>query len=268
MTDLPHDDVSLDHALRFDPLDTAEKLTGKSYKQDQSVGHLGLAISLIHNEQKQQMLAAAKDSHYGTTLAEYLAIVAEEGFIKVLETPFEVDGNRKEIQFHFYHPKDGMLLVFNTYLGNTINSGNLYYNWIPDTLPGMVTDYDRMDPKTYTFPFKKEGRIWVNGAHEATSSGGVHGYDKDGRPIFSGYHDCREALRFHIRQLRSFGEFVKPWKDRPFLWLFGYDMEREARKRYGDKMYSETSAFFDRMNRKWFRKMPRWVRKNLGPTPK
>ena len=30
--------------------------------------------------------------------------------------------------------------------------------------------------------------------------------------IWVGYHDCREALRFHIRRLREDGTFLNPWK--------------------------------------------------------
>ena len=45
--------------------------------------------------------------------------------------------------------------------------------------------------------------------------------------VWVGDHDCREALSFHIRQMKENGEFITPWVERPFLWLLNYAEERQ-----------------------------------------
>jgi len=52
-----------DDAMSFDPLYEAEKLTGKSYKEDKGTESLGFLMALEHNEKKRDMLKAMNDTY-------------------------------------------------------------------------------------------------------------------------------------------------------------------------------------------------------------
>ena len=77
------------------------------------------------------------DSTFRTTIGEYLALVASLGFEKVLEEPFvgcpaHASDSKPEFcdeKFFIFAHRDGMLLVFHTCYGETINSAEVYYNW-------------------------------------------------------------------------------------------------------------------------------------------
>lgn len=177
--------------LNFDALDAAEVVTGKSYKDDEKTANMGLFLHAAAGKAKAEMLTAAGDTSLRNGLADYLRIIAAEGFEQMLRLPFTAKGYRdepdraEELHVH-YHRADGILLVFDTYRTNGVNGGHFFYNWR-----------------------RKEG-----GSFGVVSSG-------HGRPdgIWAGHHDCREALRYHIRRLREEGSFVTPWVERPFLWL-------------------------------------------------
>lgn len=129
------------------------------------------------------------DTHFQTTLSEYLRIAKEEGFEIILEVPFVGDHTEEKL-FVLFNRKDGILLCFDTYGGNKINGGHFYYNW---TSNGNWRE-----------------------AYRFISSGILRDL------IWSGSHDCRENLRAHLAGLRNHGKFITPWKEQPFLWLLHY----------------------------------------------
>jgi len=53
--------------------------------------------------------------------------------------------------------------------------------------------------------------------------------------------DCREALKYNIEQLELNGSFVKPWVERPFLWLLHYMDTKVEGYRY-EKINAERIA--------------------------
>jgi hypothetical protein len=193
-------DEALDAALSRDGLAEAEKLTGRSYKDSSLTQALGFAAHLDASAQRDAILSLADDTTFSMGLDEYLRVVRDEGFELALSVPFtgkSYDGEPapSETFYVFWHPKHGILLRFDTYGGSRISGGNFYYN---------------IDFPDSRWP---EGRV--------TSSGGFSD-NGDGTFTFVGNHDCREGLRFHIRQLRKHGTFVNPWRHRGFLWLCHY----------------------------------------------
>jgi hypothetical protein len=266
----------INKVLNFDPLAEAEKLTGKSYKENEGVSALGFLMHMDHNVRKQEMLEAMHDTSFRTNLVNYLVIIQQEGFVKALELPIVYDRHgpaTNERQYYFYHPQDGILLVFNTFNNSTtVNGGKFYYNWMPKLVDGEVSDWANYDPKTMQKPPRKPGKVAVTNG--ATSSGGFYPIDPEGnrftlpieKMVWVGDHDCREALRHHIRQLRVNGKFLKPWAVRPHLWLIGYDVEYEAEKLHGNN-WQKTSEFYSQKNRERFDMLPEEVRVNLGREP-
>ena len=139
------------------------------------------------------LLKLNDDTTLMNTLEDYLRIIKDEGFEIVSKIDFinDYESHDKESLFIAWH-KDGILLVFDTYRGKDINGGHFYYNWKPN-------------------PDEKEWFYY-------TSSGC---FNKDLK-TYIGSHDAREALRFHINQLREHGTFLSQWIERPFIWLLHF----------------------------------------------
>lgn len=181
----------INDALHFDPLAEAERVTGSLYKGSMETIELGVMLMQTHGVKKKQMLEANDDTTLSNKLDRYLRIVGEEGFREILKVPFtSPSSQKKECLYVMYHDSDGILLVFDTYGGDHVNGGKFYYNI-------------RLEPKA--------------SGHRVTSSGSYRQVG-DGY-VWVGDHDCREALRHHITQLRAHGEFVKEWVEQPFLWI-------------------------------------------------
>ena len=203
-------DTNLKDLLDFDPLGTAEKLTGKYSGDDDDTVFLGMMLAQQMSARKRAALHARSDTAMGDTVERYCGIVEMNGFEKVLTIPFHSDSSGEEM-FYVYAHHQGLLLVFDTYRAKHVNGGKLYYNWSPasDEFGG--------------WPTSSGGCVLRKDTRECV------------RPyVWSGDHDCREALIYHIRALRDTGNFHSCWVDRPFLWLLhhqdtevpGYEYKR------------------------------------------
>jgi len=177
-------------ALRFDALDTAEKLMGGSIHVDDPLTMaVGIGLMQANAAAKERMLTDRGDTTFSNKLDRYCEIVEAYGFEQVLCLPFENDRGEPE-QMFVYATRDGLLLRFDTYNALHVNAASVYYNW----------RYSAYAPK------------W-----ECTSSG--HGTE-DG--VWVGNHDAREALLFNMDRLKARGELLSPWIEQPFLWLLHY----------------------------------------------
>lgn len=193
-------DKQLSELVAVDPLAVAEKVTGTSYKEDESVTALGMLLALAHNNAKNKAYDETDDTKLTNEVSRYERILAEEGFTCIYEEPFNGTGygaqqtaRTPEKLALWWHPADGLLLAFDTFGGKDhhVNSAKVYYNWKPN---------------------EGEKNYWP-----ALSS---HDGFRDG--VYAGDHDAREALRFNLRRLRSLGSFINPWVRRQFLWLLHY----------------------------------------------
>lgn len=184
--------TSLNQLLKHDPFAEAERITGKRWSEDptDATSFLGLAISMQHGARTDAALTSMDDTTFSNQLDNYLRIVKSEGFEEVLRIPFAGSGVN-ETFFIFYHRIDGILLQFDTFNAKSVNGGTFYYT---------IKPHD----KTYFF-------------REVVSTGG---YIDD--ETVQGSHDCREAFRHKLAQLREHGTFVVKWPNQPFLWLLHY----------------------------------------------
>jgi hypothetical protein len=187
----------IDRLLTFDPLASAEELTGSSYKEDRGTMALGFLMHLRHSDQKRRALAASGDSWFNMDLAETLSLYSQMGFEEVLCDEFagrswgEEPAHRETFRI-LWHPK-GILATVESYQGTRRNSTKIYYNVaISDVASGR----------------------WVS----CISSGRMA---KVG-DVYVGDHDAREGVRRAISRWEEVGEFVPAWVDRPFLWLLTY----------------------------------------------
>lgn len=188
--------------LDFDPLLEAEKITGKSYKEDEDTNSLGVALHILHNQDKQRRLSETLDTYYNQGETHFFSIVKELGFEKVYSEKFRGQYNEDEISAWVL--KEGVLLIAETFGWNPdeerhINKASIYYNIKP-------IDND------------------VSGLHRNLSSGGFYGKTED--LFWSGNHDVREALRYKLGKLRKHGKFITPWKKQPFIGFVPYNCEK------------------------------------------
>lgn len=188
--------TELERALATDPIMDFEARTRKSYRDNNEAENRAMLASCIgFNLYKEKLLKQAGDTAFSMSGEEYAANIEAFGFVEVYSEPFTADRYGKtfeDVLKVYWHPW-GLLLRFDTYNGQR-NGGNVYYNWKP---------YDGAD--------------W----HSCVSSGSFA--DADGECIWVGYHDCREALRYNMRQLREHGELLPVWKYRPrTLWITHY----------------------------------------------
>lgn len=201
-------DKKIEKLLNTDALSEAEKITGKSYKEDKLTEAIGLSNHIALGKEKEKLLKSVGDSTSQNTELDYLKIVEGIGFKSLLIEPFTNKDNIEERLHIMWHYEHSILLVFDTHTWGddgswakagrsvpppSINGGSFYYNWKPN---GELS--------------------YFNGL----SSGGY--VEEEGNFVWSGSHDCREAIVFNINNLSKNGSFIENWVECPFLWLLHY----------------------------------------------
>lgn len=177
-------------ALNLDPIELWEKKTGKNYKENTDEDNCDmLKTAIVANETRRYILDADGDSYYGMPIVAYELLIGSLGFRKVYDKKFQYENYKFSDNNRIWVNNDlGIVLHYDTYRGETVNGGNFYYNWRPN-----VKDY-----------------------YKYTSSGSFRG------PVWVGYHDCREGIKFNINRLIKNGDLVTPWVYTPFLWFVTY----------------------------------------------
>jgi hypothetical protein len=238
------DPKQLDKILDIDPLWEAEKVTGKSYKDDKATSNLGFAGHIIHNRGKKALLTSLGDSHYGSKFDEYIKIIESIGFKRIYSQDFVGDSfekPRNEV-YQIYWRDDGLLLGCESYSENA-NSSHVYFNLKP------------------TFKPLKEGQEYAALTDEfwnavSHCSGGAKKLE-DGSYIWSGDLDGREAVKHRISKLEKF--LICPWQHKKkWLWLLNY-METKTLS----QVHSESMKQVDAFNSEKLAQCPEAVRKAI-----
>jgi hypothetical protein len=217
--------------LERDGLAEAERQTGRSYKESEFTQWLGFQNHLEASADRDLAMLITGDTSFSNTTEMYLEIATGIGFEIVAKFPFEAT-DRQEIRHEqmFILWNNGILLYFDTYYGK-VNSGKFYYNWVPKS-----KDYPRL--------------ILSSGSWESSEMN-----------LWSGYHDCREALKFHISELKTYGDILNPWKKKENLWLVNY---ADTAKTKGMN-FRESSPIYKSINEQRISMLPRNVREAITP---
>ena len=242
------DEKQIDFLQQYDPIGEAEKVVenilsvGSGKKQQvhyqdatpldpddpgsPTIGEtvLGLSFGLMHKKRKAADALAEKthDTMFSNKMDRYIEIVEDLGFEKCVEIDLERPKKRypEDVQEKFYIyacEEDGLILSFDTYGGDSLNSGNLYYNILtygPERRPqlsggggGPVTPYSLLTGKAFE----------INDRQALDEY-----YEDDSNPtVYPGSRDCREWLRRNVNRLREL-ELLPRWGRSPFLWFLGY----------------------------------------------
>ena len=237
--------------LSIDPLAEAEKMTGKSYKEDRDTESLGLLLHVGHTKRKNEILQEAGDTHWGVTPSQVIAMLLKDGFNLLLTLPFEgvnvwqgVKHPSYDERFHIlFCPRRGILARMETYARGTTNNSagstegsvnglNFYYNWRPKSSDSEDPDHSGggsshgvIDPA----PLFKE---------EATE------YNPEGHSYAQiGSFDGREGAFTQLAHMEQNGQFITPWLEQPFLWLLTYMDTKD--KETGNSLPSYGSGTYD-----------------------
>lgn len=182
---------SIEQLMKFDPINEAEKFTGKRTGDSlrDPTAALGFAINYKKAKQLQGLLMLQDDTHFRTEWKDFLRIAKSEGFEIVHTEKFDGQYNdTKGEQFIIgWHP-DGILLCAETHMKNHVNRAEIYYYLDGESRPDC----------TGGGPSGKEGDKW-----EISK-------------------DVREGLRHHLNSSRGKGKFLPQWPKQPFLWLLTY----------------------------------------------
>ncbi|EKE11804.1 MAG: hypothetical protein ACD_15C00024G0001 [uncultured bacterium] len=140
------------------------------------------------------------DSELVCRIIDFLRIIKEEGFETINTFKFLDSSYHKCLLYLCFHEKDGILLLFTTYQGCSINEARLYFNWKPSGDPDITVSY----LSGGKFHEASDGFIWI------------------------GDQDCRQSIRSKLYELRKHGHFIAPWVKRPLLFMLRHIMKGEA----------------------------------------
>lgn len=218
--------------LDFDPMQVAEE---NAEKRDEAYV-LGLILNYLKGNLVKKEMIERGDTYHGMPLIDFRKIMINNGFKLIYEEEFEhkSDAMYKDIQMIYWND-EGLLIDVDSYWNQKIvNSGNLYYNWTSDFL--NVNEVINLG---------------------ITSSGY---FVQNDPPIWCGNYDVREALMYHIENLKTYGSFLCPWVKTPYLWLLHYvddkgkdysDLEEIRKKKLGkidkdivNKIITKESRYF------------------------
>ena len=177
------------------------------------VGLVALRDFIQHNRTKEKYLLSQGDTAFSNTLGYYLSVAIRLGFEIVAAFPFTRkpytprDEERHDTFYVLVDRTNAIVLAFDTYTwkgedGKTqvdINGGKFYYAWKPNRSQEDGFPTGVLSSGGWESPSDKD---WRRNRKDL-------GYPKDG--FWFGNHDCREALVFHINQLKEHGTFITPW---------------------------------------------------------
>ena len=194
----------IDDLLNFDGLAEAEKVTGKSYKNDKGTESLGFLAVMLNAEEKNQALIKSNDTHNGISADDTFILLEENGFELLSKNdyerknPYTTKGDIEESSLVFYwNPTLHILVKLETYPSSKrINENSTGWD---DELFEPYIKINSINMK-YTIRPTNINEFWSN----CVSSGGMNG------DVFVGDHDIREGFVHKLNKLKEYGEF-QPW---------------------------------------------------------
>lgn len=190
--------------LSFDPLQTAEEMTGQPYDEDAATFSLGISLMQKNERIKREDLALRMDTYRRMLFSDAVDVFLDLGFDEVLSETFA--SRRSDVNFFKVFWKDGILLVADSALfGDDIksiilNSCEFYYNWMP---------YDLNTSSRHTssgrFTLFRDGDVVPITRRSAEGD----------EWVWAGHHSGSEAIRHSLARLGDHGEFLPKWRADP-----------------------------------------------------
>lgn len=167
MISTTNDELSI--LMKQDPVATAEKLTGQKVTTEPNLpGIFALQLSMEKGKRMKSLLAERGDVWSGMNVDDYRLVIEAHGFELVYSSSFA--GNSGEERHFIYAHREGLLLSMDTYAGERVNGGKVYYCW-------------------------RKGDHAKNDGYLLSSGGFI---DRPDYTLWMGHHDIREALIFNL----------------------------------------------------------------------
>lgn len=126
MISTTNDELSI--LMKQDPVATAEKLTGQKVTTEPNLpGIFALQLSMEKGKRMKSLLAERGDVWSGMNVDDYRSVIEAHGFELVYSSSFA--GNGGEERHFIYAHREGLLLSMDTYAGERVNGGKVYYCW-------------------------------------------------------------------------------------------------------------------------------------------
>ncbi len=221
----------------FDPIDTAEKLLGEDAPQE-AINAAGFLLLQESIASKRRMSEEIGDIHFGSKAVDAMKLIKSLGFDQIyVERFWPDDKDTNELFLCYWHPKDGLLLVLETY-GEKINKVHIYFE---------ILERKHGDWKKF---FNLHG------------SGGLDLCKTHNKFRFFGDIDCRDGILSTIEEVRAAGKLQVRWRSsRHHIWLVSYQDEHESNKHGNEKYFN---GYFEKIVRKRFSQFPEEVQKAIG----
>ena len=247
-------DEQLDKILKTDALTEAEKITGKSYKEDDATMQLGFLMHMMKGREKKDALKARGDTYSRQPFEEHCALIVGLGFEKVFEEPYADDDGVPELMRAYCHREKG--IFFRCYSWN-------------HPLPEDEDKRPTISGSTLSFCLK------LNGAENLPVSASWSPFSKlwdTIGPCGAMSLDGREGLLHNLRKIdESDCEYLVPWPETNRTYFtHHYDKPKELRssdpkdpeRREKEK---RSDAIGTQATLRRIAQLPRWVRE-LCPT--
>lgn len=196
--------TEFDRILNFDPLLGAEKVTGKSYKEDPETQGLGFLLLQESAQRKKDELMIREDTYWSMPFHDAVQLVLDLGFEPVYAQVLPDNskyGDGHPVHFYMYWRK-GVLLKLESFgskdseRGLTVNMAHMEYNWM------------QADGSTPWCP--------VGGSSSWTrTTPGFDGELEDDPWVMTGDKDVREGLKHYLDILHSSGIVPEEWHYTP-----------------------------------------------------
>lgn len=239
----------IEELLDFDALDSAEKVTGKSYKEDEGTSNLGLFLQISKSRILKDRLERMNDTHFSMTWGQMRERILGGlfEFEEVWTNKFRgIDSSTNEpygyedTESLFVSEKRGIIIFAESYSGgNSVNGGHCFMQY-------KVLDAE-----------KNSKLIW-----DTISSGHMN---EDGVVINS--LDIREGLMYYLTKIDLMveKEWQTPWAGsendrRP--WILNYDETKEPERLHGRGHHDH--RLFQQMIRLKWSKMPQIAQEIIG----
>lgn len=230
--------TEFDKILHFDPLQEAENISGKSYKEDRSTMIMGMMLLQQSEQRKADELALRGDTHARMSFFEAVDVALGAGFEPVyaqILPDMTKYGNGEDVHFYAYWRR-GVLLTLESYGPADrliVNSAHIYFNW-------RSADGGTSWPDV---PFSGGWRHRSEGFE-----------DVEGDPwTLVASIDVRAGLLHYLDVLGSSGEFLETWYITDSLYsLHSYaereDEEERTKDSYERRAKKSRDRAVDRVN--------------------
>ena len=196
-----NDNSKLFNNLNLDPIAEVERILGKT-SLDNDEMMLAAGLMAIKSQEQNNLLTQIGDVSSDITWESLKSTLKSYGFKFGYVNSFTPYENREEEEIIAYR-EDGLIVYVNSYSGDSLNSGNIYFEATPKE------GYDIKDV------YYKVGEIHASG-----------GMSND--KTYCDFHfDIRDGMMWRIAEVCKVANLVPTWKyENKFLWFVNYEEDK------------------------------------------